>query len=215
MRFLLIDDHLLFTDGLEYVLNRVSAAANITQTASAVEALKILEQETEFDLVLLDLNMPDMGGITFIETLNQRPVFTPIAILSATENISQIQQALDAGALGFISKAASSEELILAVKSLLEGETWYPDWYVSSRLRDEQNQSNDSAIKDYGITNRQLQVLKLMVEGHSNREISEFLHLSEATVKSHISALFRTLESKNRTECINIATRRGIIDTTS
>ncbi|MCW8963684.1 MAG: response regulator transcription factor [Gammaproteobacteria bacterium] len=215
MRFLLIDDHKLFLDGLEYVLDRLHGTPEITRTHSALEALDWLRQGQAYDLVLLDLNMPDISGLSFMATMNEQAIIAPTAIISATEDINLIQQVLDAGALGFISKSSSSEELLTAIETMLKGELYVPSWYKEYNHYQNTTHGVNDTIRNLGITPRQLQVLQFMAKGNSNKQIAAFLNLSEATIKSHISAIFKLLDTRNRTECINIAQRRGIIDHSS
>jgi DNA-binding NarL/FixJ family response regulator len=206
---LIIDDHQLIIDGLENVLQHLSENIEITHSQNAKDALDWLIDGKEFDLILVDISMPNMDGFSFITAINDHKIIIPIAIISATENVNDVQKALDKGALGFISKSSKSEELLNAIESILDGNIYTPFWYQPL-----DNNSDDPRLdlaKILGLSRRQLDVLDLLATGNSNKQIANTLFLSEDTVKSHVKALFNNFDVNNRTECINAARRHGII----
>jgi DNA-binding NarL/FixJ family response regulator len=139
-------------------------------------------------------------------------------VISGEEDSHKIKQALDAGALGFIPKSHSSQQMLEALRAILQGEIYLPQTIqkkidrIDSRRVLSKSQG-DSASKAYGITQRQLDVLTLIAKGYSNKQIALSLCLTEHTVKSHLNALFKLLDAKNRTECVRNASQRGIVTT--
>jgi DNA-binding NarL/FixJ family response regulator len=213
VKILLIDDHQLFIDGLTSVLKSCLPSAQITQINSPIAALECLIERQSFDLTLLDFCMPEMNGLSFLNALHDHSIIVPVAVVSATEDANDIKAVLDSGAIGFISKSSSSDELMKAVHSILEGNIYVPEWYETNMPSITDDKSSVIHIaKQLGITARQLQVLELLAKGHSNGKIAEILFLNEETVKSHIAALLRTFGAENRTKCINAARRRGLIN---
>jgi len=212
MRILVIDDHKLFNDGLTEILRRLPAPVETEQSHRATEALQWLIEGRRYDLILLDLNMPDMDGVSFLTALKQHSIVVPLAIISATEDISKIQCVLSMGAFGFISKSSDGDELLAAIETILQGNVYTPPWLSAEHINANGKDINLEKARLLGITRRQYEVLKLMAHGKSNKNICDIFSISEGTVKTHVSALFQIFSSSNRTECINSARRRGIIN---
>lgn len=207
MRMLIVDDHQLFIDGIRHVLNRLAPDAVITEANTSLSAIDILESGESFDLVFIDLVIPGMDGLSILKRLHARGIWYPLVILSGDENVRTIKAALELGALGFIPKSFSSEEMLSALRSILEGELFVPQT-ISQQLND----LKPRRFRQNGnITRRQLQVLELMAEGYTNRQIAATLCLTEHTIKAHVSALFIELNVANRTECVQTAESQGLI----
>lgn len=207
MKMLVVDDHQLFIDGIRHVLSRLSDKAVITEANSAASAIAILESGQTFDLVFMDLMIPDTNGLSIIRHLHERGIWFPLVIVSGEENVRTIKSALELGALGFIPKSFSSDEMLAALACIQEGNLFVPP-AVSKQL---------DALKSRrfelngNITRRQLQVLELLAQGFSNRKIADTLCLTEHTIKAHVSALLVELNASNRTECVQIAESHGLI----
>jgi len=153
-----------------------------------------------------------MNGVEFIKHLFKRDVWIPIATISASENVTDIESALEAGAAGFINKSLNKEELREAINELISGERYVPPSYACFL------QSGKSAKDIYmenaaklGITSKQFAVLTYMGQGFGNQEISEKMCITVSTVKSHTQALFQIFNVKNRTACIVSATKKQIL----
>ena len=215
MKILVVDDHPLFLDGLLQVLKKLDKRLEPVQVSSAQTALEVLLQDANFDLILIDINMPGMDGIDLLTTLVERELWVPAVVISAQDNPRFIVQALDAGALGFIPKSFNAHELLTALQTVLQGEIFLPDIVAKQidQLRRAESGARPTAKKgqDYGITPRQIRVLELLVKGHSNRAIANTLNLSEHTVKSHLKSIFVSLGASNRTECVQKAVQLGLI----
>jgi DNA-binding NarL/FixJ family response regulator len=216
MHILVADDHQLFLDGIRHILAKLGTNVTVTEASCAEQAIAHMESGLEFDLILLDLNMPGMDGMSILQRQRQRKAWLPLVIISGEEDARIIKSALDAGALGFIPKAHSGQQMLAALKSILDGEIYIPVEIqkqidnLETRRPPEAAHSN-AALKGSGITKRQYDVLQLMAKGYSNKQIAASLFLTEHTVKAHISALFSALNAGNRTECVQRAERQGIL----
>lgn len=215
MKFLIVDDHQLFLDGMRLLLAKLAAEVKIIEANRGDEALRILESCTDFDLIVLDMNMPGLDGTSLVLSLRERKLWIPVVIVSAEDDPRQIKRVLDAGAMGYLSKAESGPEMLAALRTVLDGEL-----FLSPALENRINRlgssgsrrvaDTDSARK-LGITRRQLHVLQRLEEGLSNQQIALTLNLTENTVKSHLSALFQILGVNNRTECVRLSQERGLL----
>ncbi|MEW6990696.1 response regulator [Colwelliaceae bacterium 6441] len=214
MNILIIDDHPLFIDGISHVLNGLSEKTHIIKATSGVTAIEQLALDIDFDLILLDLNMPDLGGISLLQRFKADELCVPVVIISSEEQAGLIRETLDWGVMGFIPKSYSSEKILNALTTVLEGNIYIPEsvQVLLSRLASySKSDCQMQAIQKSGITNKQMEVLNLLAQGHSNEKISTILHRTEHTVKSHVSVLFQVLGAKNRTECVKIAEKRGLL----
>jgi len=207
MRILVADDHQLFIDGIRHILIKLDAVVEITEANRVEQAIEILESDQMFDLILIDLSMPGMDGMSILQRMHERKAWLPLVVVSAEEDIRTIKSALDAGALGFIPKAHSSRQMLSALSAILEGEIYIP----ADIERQIDNLESRRSSVDTGITKRQHEVLELLAKGYSNKQIATSLFLTEHTVKAHIAALFSALQAGNRTECVQIASRQGIL----
>lgn len=210
MKILHIDDHQLFTEGLAIALTSSQLECDIHSALNAREAFKLLEKHHDFDLVLLDLSMPELEGIHFIQGLLERSAMLPIAILSANEDARKIKQALDLGAIAFLPKSWGTEQLVDSLKLIEQGNIIIPEEIRQSIERLPQKRANTFENNTYSnISKRQKDVLLLIQQGLSNRAIAEVLSISETTVKSHVQSLFQIFNAKNRMDCVLKATELG------
>jgi len=210
MRILILDDHRLFLEGLRHVLEQLGDDIRIVAANTTERALALLDDGQRFNLILADLSLPGLDGFSFLAALRQRRIATPVVVISGTSDLADVNRALDNGALGFIPKSLGSRELLLALNQVLDGEIYVPAAYASA-IFDNNTTNGRASSNAEGIGPRQLEVLKLMAEGKSNKQIATVLDITEATVKSHIGALFRALAVKNRTACVREAARRDLI----
>lgn len=192
LSLLLVDDHRIFLDGLALALGPLSPGLLIHTAQSAAEAEALLQTQ-DFDLILLDLRLPDVPGLELLQRWQQVGRLTPVAILSASDSAQDAQAALAAGALGFIPKSADGDDLRQAVTRVLLGET------LPTPARD----------RGTPLTPRQRDILLLLADGLPNKAISRKIGLSEDTVKTHLRALFQELDVHTRTACVSAARQRG------
>ncbi len=211
MRILIIDDHQLFIDDIRHIFYSLYKDVDIIVANSAGEAIQYMESSTALDLVLLDLHMPGLNGFSIIQHHRTQSSCLPIVIISGDDNPDTIKAVLDAGVMGFIPKSFPANKIQSALRAIMDGEIYIPEMSSTPDSGHYYKQSYSNVANVNGITKRQLQVLVLLANGLSNKNISSTLSLSENTVKAHVSALFRALDASNRTECVNIARNKGII----
>ncbi len=216
MNILITDDHQLFLDGIQHILKNLDSSINIITTTYADEAITILESGQSFDLVLVDLNMPVLDGMSILQRMQARNIWLPLVIVSAEENIKKIKAALDTGAMGFIPKSHNGQQMLSALNIVLQGGIYIPENIIKQISQFESRRShiatiNNAELLSSGITKRQFEVLNLIVKGYTNKNIATTLFLTEHTVKSHVSALMTLLSAKNRTQCVQNALKKGIL----
>lgn len=214
LKILHVDDHTLFADGLAYVLRNSELACEIQTASNSQDVFSALEQSTDYDLLLIDLIMPDVDGLDLIREINRRKILLPIAIMSACEDAWKIKQAVAMGVVAFLPKSMLAEQLVEALKKIQQGDVVIPE-SVQQALRQQQKNSSwgdlTRRLQTLAISPRQHEVLVQMQQGHSNRRIGEKLFVSESTVKSHIQVLFQALEASNRIDCLRKAEALGIL----
>lgn len=208
MQVLLIDDHPLYIEGIRTVLQRLDNTVVIQTSGSCEEALELTENNDDIDLVLLDLNLPGMSGLEGMRQLRHQLPATPIVLLSALEDRNKILGAIEQGAKGYIPKSSTPDIIISALQLVLSGGVYLP-----MAVLDTFNASQAKTANADGqtLTPRQIDVLKLLAEGHSNKLIAHQLTLAENTVRVHVSAIFRFLDVTNRTEAVLAASRMGLV----
>jgi DNA-binding NarL/FixJ family response regulator len=199
MKVLIADDHGLFREGLQHVLAELDPDLTLLQAADCQRALELGEAHPDLDLVLLDLNMPGMSGFEALERFCNRFPALPVVILSASTRRTDMQHALDLGAMGFVPKGATGRQMIQALRLVLAGSVYVPPALVCA--------SNESAPRQPRLTGRQKDVLLLLAKGHTNKEIARALDLAEATVKMHVTAIIKLLEVGNRIQAVLTAQR--------
>lgn len=202
-RLLLIDDHQIYLDGLSLTLGSLCEGVQLDHAHNAAQAIQQV-QHNSYDLILLDLQLPDSSGLALLQKLRTEDAMVPVAILTASNSPSDLDAALQLGAAGFISKTADGKTLLNAVTQLLYG--------VQVVIGDENRPlDRQNSARDVGITPRQLEILDLLAEGLPNKVICQRLSLSEDTVKTHLKALFTSLDCHNRTECVSNARKLGLV----
>ncbi|MBN4060447.1 response regulator transcription factor [bacterium AH-315-I20] len=206
MNILLADDHALFRESLSLALLRLDEQPpRILQAGHGQQALDIAKKE-QLDLILLDVDMPGLGGIQAIAQLHTLHPDTPIVMISAHEDTPSINQALAEGAKGFIPKTTSADVTLSALRLVLSGGTFLPPQLMQHVMLDASQAHNESLL-----TPRQIEVLRLLQKGTQNKNIAFELDLSPSTVKVHIRRIFTSLGARNRTEAVNIAVEKGIL----
>jgi DNA-binding NarL/FixJ family response regulator len=198
---LLADDHELFREGVKQLFGHLHAQVQVVETASGAEVMRLAQTQPDFDLVLLDLAMPGVDGFAGLAAFRAHAPSVPVVVLSGSEDPADIQAALDGGAAGFIPKSSASEVILGALRLVLAGGVYTPPGLF--------NVQNALVSKTQlnALTPRQREVLALLGQGKTNKEIGGTLGLSEATVKQHVSAILKTLHVANRMQAV-IAGRR-------
>jgi two-component system, NarL family, nitrate/nitrite response regulator NarL len=206
MKLLIADDHSLVREGLKIVLADLAPNTHITAVDSLPTAIDAVRREGKFDLAMLDLNMPGMNGTASISDFSDACPLLPIIILSGSENAADVNGALAKGAMGYIPKSSSPQVMISAIQLVMAGGIYVPSLMMTERT--------SGARRQYQLTPRQIDVLKSLALGKSNKEIARDLTISEGTVKSHIDAILGELAARNRTHAVIVAQQAGLIDAT-
>lgn len=198
---LIADDHPLFRAALHQALALSVSSAELFEADSLDSLLQLLEQHPDPDLLLLDLKMPGANGFSGLHTLRQRYPLLPIVVISASDDPAIIQQVRQHGALGFIPKSAQLSVLIDAIGQALAGDTIFPaDLDTLAPQPDPQARILQERLSS--LTAQQQRVLEMLSDGLLNKQIAYDLNVSEATVKAHMTAIFRKLGVKNRTQAV-------------
>lgn len=205
-KLLVVEDHALVREGLVQTLSQLDADSTVVETKDAESALRVLEADDEFDLVLLDLMLPGISGMAFLAVLRRRFPAVPVVILSALDDTETISRAMRQGASGFVTKTSSSDVLLEALRQVLDGGVYVPPKAIAKgvgkRGAGEGTRSARSLVDRFGLTTGQMRVLELLMQGKSNREIGELLGLTEGTVKIHVSKIFKALNVSSRAQAM-------------
>lgn len=205
MKAILADDHALFRDGFALLLKQLEPQATVLEAASLDEALLQAERNPDTDLLLLDLSMPGMDGVDSVQGLLNRFPDIPVVILSATESRPLVEALLEIGVAGFIPKSSSSQIMFSALRLVLSGGVYIPPQLLGSGF-----ELPDGSLLSR-LTERQREVLRLLADGKTNKQICRELDLSEGTVKAHLNAVYRMLGVANRTEAALLARRLNLV----
>lgn len=212
MKLLVVDDHPIVREGLVALLGQIEPGATVLQVGDAHRALALAHEHADLDVVVLDLAMPGMGGLPAIAEFGRARPELPVVVVSASEDARDAREALAQGALGYVPKSASQYTLLSAIRLVLNG-----DRYVPPLILDEAPAAQPAGAGADGgdgrlpLTDRQVDVLKRLSAGHSNKTIAIDLGLSEKTVKAHITAIFRALNVVNRTQAATMGRKVGLI----
>lgn len=215
MKALLVDDHALFRDGIAFLMAQRFPEVELLDAADIHAGIAALQAEPGIELVLLDLGLPGSQGLGSLQQLLPHAQERPVVVMSADERPETILAAIDQGAAGFVPKTARLAEIEGALRVVLDGGTYLPSGMYRSLAPPrpaEPGTADDPAgrLDALGLSPRQIDVLRLLVMGHSTKLISRELDLAESTIKTHLLALFRKLAVNSRTQAIVAAARLGI-----
>lgn len=213
MNVLLVEDHRLVADAMQLMLRDIEPDIDITSCYSTQHALSIIDAGKSFDLVLTDLFMPGIDGLGLLAGLHNRRSRVPVVVISGRDDDRFIRAAIEQGAAGFIPKTLPGAEVIAGLRHIIAGGRFFPqrfsaDGNATPRIDDAAAPIDEDAPRP---GKKQLQVLQLMADGNSNKQISQIVGITEATVKYHTSQLFRLFGVRNRTSCVREAQQRGLI----
>lgn len=206
--FHIADDHPLFRNALLEVINTHFKEAKITESSDLESTLKALEANSEIDLLLLDLHMPGSQDLFGLITVREKFPSVPVAVISANEHASVISRAIGHGASGYIPKSSSAQVLYEAIQAVALGERWLPD--IPNNIPPVSKEEKSLAAKVATLTPQQYRVLCYLREGWLNKQIGYELGVTEATIKAHITAIFRKLGVTNRTQAVIMLSQLAI-----
>ncbi len=209
-RILIVDDHPLFREALKGAIAGGVKGAEISQAGSLDAARSLLDHDDDIDLILLDLRMPGVQGLSGLIYLRAQYPNIPTVVVTAADEGGLVQKALNLGAAGFIPKTSGIETIVTAVNAVLKGDIWAPEGHDQPHTSDKEGE--DIARRIATLTAQQIRVLMMLKEGLLNKQIAYELTISEATIKAHVSAILQKLKVSSRTQAVIAASR---IDGTS
>ncbi len=204
IRILIADDHPVVREGLAGMLAGQPDLEVVAQAGDGQQAVTLWQQHQP-DVVLMDLRMPDMDGVEAIAAIRQQWPSAPILVLTTYDSDADIVRAIEAGATGYLLKDTPREELFRAIRAAARGESVLAPAVAARLMTRMRNPAEEN------LSPREIEVLQLVAKGHSNREIGKVLHISTATVKTHLIHIFDKLAVSDRTAAVTAALEKGII----
>jgi DNA-binding NarL/FixJ family response regulator len=211
MKILLADDHALFRDGMHYVLRKLDEQAEILDVGNFPDALNAAKDNPDIDLALLDLNMPGSEGAPSVKLFHTSYPDTPVVVISGTDQRDDIERVMNSGAMGFISKMSSGQDMVHALRLVLDGGIYLPPQLLQLALGQVREDKRSWRTNEYGLTVRQMEVLQQLASGLSNKDIGLTIGMAEGTVKIHVAAIFQALRVNKRIDAVQTAQRMGLL----
>ena len=219
MKVLLVDDHPLIRSALQSVIEGLGDDVAVVGAGSARETREVLAASSDYDLLLLDLQLGDANGFDLLVELRAAYPSVPVVVVSASDRTSDVIRAVDLGAMGFVPKRASNETLAEALRLVMQGGIYVPPMTLGSEspapaeegdtapgflaiVREQSDEPAAPTLKSIGLTPRQTDVLGLLLQGKPNKLIARELNLSVETVKDHVAAVLRALNVSSRTQAV-------------
>lgn len=210
MKLLIVDDHSMIRAGLAALLQQPHFDAVVLLAKDVKEGIEIVRAEPDIDAVLLDVVMPEVDGISALAHFGKSRPDLPIILLAASEDPADVRRGLAAGAMGYVPKSSSPDTLMSAIRLVLSGQIYVPPVLLRDGA-DGAGQDGAAAKLSIPLTDRQIEVLRLLDRGLSNKQIGRELGVSERTVKAHMTAIFKSLGVSGRGEAIERARRIVLI----
>jgi DNA-binding NarL/FixJ family response regulator len=211
MNVLIVDDHPVLREGIAALLRQAGPDTIVHQQGDVAGGLRLAGERADLDVIVLDLMMPGMGGMPAIAEFGRVRPDVPVIVLSSSEDPQDARRALAEGALGYVPKSASQHTLVAAIRLVLTGEIYVPPLILNEMGDARQRFGRGRSAGGVTLTERQIEVLKRLVQGQPNKIIAFELELSEKTVKAHITAIFKALNVVNRTQAALVGRQSGLI----
>ena len=208
-KILLADDHSIYRAGLKSVLQRLIENVHFVEAGTYPQACELIAQNQGVALALVDLKMPGMNHVTQLEELVVKGRDIPVVVLSASDSVDDVNAAFKCGVMGYIVKTEGADVILQALRLVLSGGLYLPPVLLDSPVQGSHASASDVAAAV--LTDRQREVLKLLVNGEPNKTIARRLGLSEATVKAHLGSILKSLNARNRTQAVMAAQKMGIV----
>ena len=207
MRILVADDHALFRAGIRYLLDRLDDHTEFAEAGSCEDLLEALRQRNDYDLILIDLLMPGVETFSRVQEVCEVAGDSPVVVVSVRDRAEDVQRAIKAGAAGYIPKSSKPDVMINALKLVLSGGVYIPANVLqltdpSEVVTPASSGSIEAGASAGRLTGRQREVMALLAQGKSNKEIAGELGLAAGTVKIHVSNIFKALNVRNRTQAV-------------
>jgi len=212
LRVLVVDDHHLFRQGLVGLLSTRPDLVKVVGEAESGQEAVILADRVKPDLVLMDIYMPEGDGLSAARTIRQQLPETNVVMLTASETDEHFQEAIQLGVAGYLLKNLDANELFDLIEGVERGEAALTRAMASRLLKSAAKRSLNEDKGEEELTEREIEVLRLLTKGYSNLQISEELNISVNTVKTHISHILKKLQLKNRTQAAAYAVQRRLVD---
>ncbi len=209
MRLLLADDHGIVRGGLRLLLERQSGLKVVAEASDGAEAIRLALRESP-DLCILDVSMPVLTGLQAAREIRAQAPGIAVLLLSMHDDERYVFEALQSGAAGYVLKRQADQDLVAAVRAVERGEPFFTTAVERSVVREWTQAGGEGP--DEPLTLREQEVLKLIAEAHTNREIAQILHLAEKTIESHRANVLRKLGMRDRVELVRYAIRRGLVE---
>jgi two-component system NarL family response regulator len=201
LRVMIVDDHFATRLGLSVPINREPDMTVIAEAGTSAKAVELFRQHRP-DVVLMDYHLPDKSGVETLKDIRSEFPEARVLILTIFDGEEDIYRAVTAGARGYLTKSCECEEVLQAIRDVGKGETHFPP-DITAKIR--------AREKRKPLTDRELEILRLLVKGHSTKEIVDILKLSMGTIRLHISFILDKLDAFDRTNAVAIAIERGIV----
>ncbi len=204
MKFLIVDDHALIREALRAVLKELKREAVIFEASNGRQAVHIVEEHPDISLILLDINLPDRDGFSVLRELRDRYATIAIIIISSSIDQDAVKRAFKLGALGFITKTTAREVMLNAIELVFSGGIYIPSEILEESTSPQLTNklATRESPKHLGLTDRQIEVLGLLMKGKSNKIIARALNMAVPTVKNHITVVLKALNVTSRTEAV-------------
>jgi len=203
LHVIVADDHALIRELLERQLKELDADVQVYHAGTLQQVLELARTATRLDLILLDLRMPGMNGFAGLQALRQRRPEVPVAILSGQIDPQTIREALQAGAAGYLPKTMRAAGMLNALRLILDGERYVPESALTSPA------AGGTTAATAEFSKRERDVIRLLMLGHTNKEIARDLQIEEVTVALHLRSIYRKLAVRNRTQAVRVLLERG------
>ncbi len=215
MKILIADDHQLLADALTQLVKENEADAEVLQAGSLDDAMEKMDRDGAVEIVLVDYDLPGMDGVEGLARIRDRHPQVPCAIFSGSQDVRLASSALASGAAGFIPKTMSAPAFFHAIKLMQVGEKFIPaELYENMASRAPSGPQDDETVSSFisqtGLSPREVDVLRALVKGISNRQIGEELGVEEVTVKLHLRRIYKKAGVANRTQAVKLAMANGI-----
>ena len=211
IRILLADDHGILRAGLRNLLNAEEDLEVVGEASDGAEVLELAER-LQPEIILMDISMPNMGGIEVLEQLSEKPYAGKVLMLTVHEDEGLLRKAMRAGASGYLVKRSAENELTNAIRTVMRGDIYIHPAMTRALLKDIAPSGRSARGADNTLTHRETEILRLIARGHTNNQIAEKLSISPRTVEGHRANLMGKLDLHSRVELVEYAEQHGLLD---